>query len=367
MAKPESPEPVQPLPMRTTFEDIKAVCGYLARKPTGATYKEMGAVIDPKHLDGRKMIALRRWGFLEEIGDKVRLLDRGRRVAKDNASRAAALQEAVRAIEPYRATVERAMHKSEMTILAVDIAAHWHGNFTEQVSSNDDNLNDQVMAFLQLAEGAELGRLVLGRRGQPTRFEFNESNVARFVEDLGAPAEPLPAREDQDSDATEADTSADALARVVSFRPGAPAPADAVARVFITHGKNMKVLEQVKRLLTKVARFEAVVAQERETPAKPVSDKVMDDMRTCQAAVIHVGAEGVWTDGEGQEHPHINPNVLIEIGAAMALYNRRFILLVEEGVRLPSNLQGLYECRYKGDDLSLDGAMKLVEALNTLR
>ena len=112
---------------------------------------------------------------------------------------------------------------------------------------------------------------------------------------------------------------------------------------------------------------EAVVAQERETAAKPVPDKVMDDMRTCQAAVIHVSAEGIWTDAEGKEQPHINPNVLIEIGAAMALYSKRFILLVEEGVKLPSNLQGLYECRYKGDELSLDGAMKLAEALDTLR
>jgi predicted nucleotide-binding protein len=45
----------------------------------------------------------------------------------------------------------------------------------------------------------------------------------------------------------------------------------------------------------------------------------------------------------------INPNVLMEIGAAMALYERRFILLVRQGVKLPSNLQGLYEVRYSGD------------------
>lgn len=44
-------------------------------------------------------------------------------------------------------------------------------------------------------------------------------------------------------------------------------------------------------------------------------------------------------------------NVLIEIGAAIVLYKRNFILLVEHGVVLLSNLQGLYEVRYDGGKL----------------
>ena len=114
-------------------------------------------------------------------------------------------------------------------------------------------------------------------------------------------------------------------------------------------------------------KFEAVVAQERETAAKPVPDKVMDDMRGCQAAVIHVGVDGVLFDNEGAEVAQINGNVLIEIGAAMALYGRNFILLVEEGVKLPSNLQGLYECRYSGDELNMPATMKLLKAFNDFK
>jgi predicted nucleotide-binding protein len=90
----------------------------------------------------------------------------------------------------------------------------------------------------------------------------------------------------------------------------------------------------------------------------------MDDMRTCRAAVIYVGAEGVLYDKEGNEFPQINGNVLIEIGAAMALYGESFILLVEEGVKLPSNLQGLYECRYEGDELNMPATMKLLKAFS---
>jgi predicted nucleotide-binding protein len=72
-------------------------------------------------------------------------------------------------------------------------------------------------------------------------------------------------------------------------------------------------------------------------------------------------------DTEGKEHKMLNQNVLIEIGAAMALYDRKFILLVEKGATLPSNLQGLYEVRYEGEKLDYDSTMKLLKALNDFR
>lgn len=62
-----------------------------------------------------------------------------------------------------------------------------------------------------------------------------------------------------------------------------------------------------------------------------------------------------------------DPNVLIEIGAAMAFYGRRFILLVRDGVKLPSNLQGLYEVRYVGDTLDAHSTIKQLEAIKDIK
>ncbi|WP_419940563.1 TIR domain-containing protein [Candidatus Palauibacter sp.] len=99
-------------------------------------------------------------------------------------------------------------------------------------------------------------------------------------------------------------------------------------RVFITHGSDRAVVAQLKDLLT-FGGFTPVVALEQESSAKPVPDKVLGDMRSCGAAIIHVGAERRVLDEAGEEHRMLNENVLIEIGAAMALYGRKFILLVE--------------------------------------
>lgn len=137
-------------------------------------------------------------------------------------------------------------------------------------------------------------------------------------------------------------------------------------RVFITHGKNTSFIEPLKELLG-FGELIPVVSIHKESVAQPVPDKVMNDMRGCGAAIIHVDGEMRLLDSEAKEHTIINSNVLIEIGAAMALYGRRFILLVREGVKLPSNLQGLYEVRYQGD--ALDGAVtiRLLKAINEMK
>ena len=95
-------------------------------------------------------------------------------------------------------------------------------------------------------------------------------------------------------------------------------------------------------------------------------EKVFEDMRSCGAGVIHVASEGKYQDKDG-EHSKINDNVLIEIGAAMALYGKKVILLVERGVTLPSNLQGLYRCDFEGDRLDYDATMKLLKTFSQFR
>ena len=137
-------------------------------------------------------------------------------------------------------------------------------------------------------------------------------------------------------------------------------------RVFITHGKNKDFIEPIKKVIT-FGKYEAVVAEEKQSVSKPVPDKVMGSMRSCGAAIIHVDVDKIVKDEDGNEVQIINSNVLTEIGASQALYGRRFILLVKDGVKLPSNLQGLYEVRYTGDKLDANDAFKLLEAMQDIQ
>ena len=137
-------------------------------------------------------------------------------------------------------------------------------------------------------------------------------------------------------------------------------------KVYLTHGKNQTFLEPLKKLI-KLVKLEPIVTVERQSVSKPLPDKVISDMRSCDSAIIHVEAENIFQDSAGKEQIVINPNVLIEIGAALALFGRRFILLVRQGVQVPSNLSGLYEVRYEGDVLDGNTTLKLLEALGDMQ
>lgn len=354
------------LPIRTTIKDIEVFCRYLATKPTGATISEAKAVLDSKVLDNRKISAFRFWGLIEGNGEKMRLTDAGQRLAKDKfAKRAEVLKKVVAQIQPYAAIVERVVSRGESIITATEVGSHWHQHFPDLVSDKDKTLNDQAVCFFQLAESADLGKLTIGRRDQPTRFNFSEDNARRFVEGVDiSPSDMTGGESNSEDDYSPPEANGSDSVQPLPSEESIPKEGVRKGnRVFITHGKNNKILEQVKEIVA-FGKLEPVIAQERETAAKPVPEKVMDEMRNCNAAVIHVGSEGFLKDIDGNEIPQINGNVLIEIGAAMALYRRNFILLVEEGLKLPSNLQGLYECRYQGDELSGEATMKLLKAFN---
>lgn len=195
-----------------------------------------------------------------------------------------------------------------------------------------------------------------------------------YVDLSSGVAAPVGAMDDVDEYADEGDVSGtfdedgDDEVHIPGKPPAGPVKVETVVnnKVFITHGKQMDVVEQIKELLA-FGGFEAVVSVQNETLAKSLPDKVMDDMRACSAAVVHVGAEMTLLDSSGKEHKVLNPNVLIEIGAAMALYGRRFVLLVEEGTELPSNLQGMYQARYSGGKLDYDATMKLLKTFNEFK
>ena len=137
--------------------------------------------------------------------------------------------------------------------------------------------------------------------------------------------------------------------------------------IFISHGKNNAVIVgQLKELLT-YGQMEPIVSVERETTAIPVPDKVFDDMRNCDAGIIHIDLEEVPVGNGEQKFKHLNENVLIEIGAAIALYGKRVILLCKKGTTLPSNLQGLYRCEYEGKQLDYASTMKLLKTMQELR
>ena len=64
----------------------------------------------------------------------------------------------------------------------------------------------------------------------------------------------------------------------------------------------------------------------------------------------------------------LNPdeNLLVEIGAAIALYGKNLVLLYKKGSLLPANLKGLARCEYEGNQLDYTSILQLLQILRDL-
>lgn len=148
--------------------------------------------------------------------------------------------------------------------------------------------------------------------------------------------------------------------------PPTPSPVQKVDKpiVFVSHSENAVIVDQLKTIL-EFGEFDYKIAEETETTAIPIPEKVFGMMRQCNCAIINVSADEEEKKPDGNYG--VNANVLTEIGGAFLQYNQKVILLVDKRVTLPSNLQGLYRCEYEGDELAFSTYLKLQKTLAEFR
>jgi hypothetical protein len=359
------------LPVKTTAEDIRQVVNYFKTKPTGATIADAKSAISSSLLDGRKLSAYQTWGILQKDGDRYKLTTRGWQFARNPEQEQDVFRQIIDSLKAYRSATEWIYHQNFDSVTVVDIAANWHEHHLAALGAEvkDATIRENAVAFFHLADSAGLGKLVLGRGGHPTRLDVDKTALKAYVE-AGPSAPPWTdatpddleevAEGEKEPEEAEPHATSDAVQQDQSGTQVEPPPTPQELRAFISHGKNMDIVEQVQTML-ELADIKGEVAEEEETAAIPVPDKVFDAMRRCTAGIIVCSVEESSKDAD--DSYALNDNVLIEIGAAFVLYEKRVVLVWDKRLPVPSNLQGLYRCEFEGDDLSWGAGMKLMKAI----
>lgn len=334
------------LPIRIVAEDIQALCSYLVTKPTGATLKDTTAVVDKKHLNPLKVAAMKEFQLIEEAGGKFKITPTGREYVKSEAGKIQVFSNIIRQTPPYLAVVDRIANRHEDTLTATDVAGHWHDHFKEAVGGTDSMLNAQAVVFFQVAAGAGLGTLIIGRKGQPTRFSFNMEAVTAFIS--GTPplhpqiiktTERVPEHKEREEGP---------LDEEVEQPP--PPPLTLGQGIFVAHGKNKKPLEQLKRILDQF-RIPYRVAVDEPSLGRPISGKVRDIMKSCNCAILIFSADEELKDRDGNTIWRPSENVVYELGATAFLYDNRIVIMKEEGVTFPANFRDIGYISFDKDQL----------------
>ena len=232
------------LPISTTLADVDAICGYLITKPTGATAAEAKAILDAKVLDGRKISAMKFWGFYRRKWPENTRNGAGPSNRKGQRGASSRRTEGRRCCRAAISCNGRAFGAQKRTDRVGNgcCGALARASSGTKCPATTRFSNDQAVCFFQIAEGADLGKLVVGRKGQPTRFEFDETTARKFAE-----SDSLLERDLSDQGTAWGDfeviegngTSTDGVGNTELRIPEIARKKG--NRVFITHGKNLKI------------------------------------------------------------------------------------------------------------------------------
>ncbi len=361
------------LPIRATSDDIQQTCRYLATKPTGAEMKDIRGVLGAKFADDRRLGALCTWGLIEQQEDgKWKVTARGRESVRDEPSKTKALQEALRSIPAYLAVLERASHRSEDSLTSIDVGAHWHEHFKDEVGDSDEAIRRQALCFFQLVESSGLGNLVIGRRGAETRLSFNVKALGDLVKgvQVAPPAgETEPGADDKTTPVGDSPSESTAHSGTPELLEEDTAPSPPSKEelnrtgqgIFIAHGKNKKPLAQLKHILDGF-KIPYKVAIDEPHLGRPIGSKIRDIMESCNCAILIFTADEEFKDAKGNTIWRPSENVVYELGASGYLYDNRIVIMKEDEVSFASNFQDLGYISFEKDKLDTK-AMDVLQEL----
>jgi hypothetical protein len=333
------------LPIMTTVEDVQAIVDYLKTKATGSSISEAKSVVKKEVLDTRKINAYVALGIVSKDGDRLKLTTLGRELSRAKPENIPNIYaQILHNIKPYHSTLEWMFHQNFDQVTNVEVASHWHEyNKSDLGTDNERSIKEMANCFLHLCDAAGLGQFTMGRKGLPTRFLISKSVIGQYIGEGALRAEePVlnQAKEDflEDKNPEGKQINEEIQNEETSVADSQPVVTEpskhlVSPRIFISHSKNMEIVDQIKTML-ELNDINYEIAEEEETAAIPIPEKVFSAMRKCNAAAICITAD----ENEKREDGTygINQNVLIEIGSAFVLYDKKVVLVWDK--RIPFHL-----------------------------
>lgn len=166
------------IPVKTSVEDIQKVLTYLARQvgwiEVTKAEKALGS------LDDRKISAMVEFGLVLRDGGNLKATPLGQHFHAD--SQDGALQEVLRSVELYRATLEWAHYGNKSEITATEVGQYWEASHADTLGGlRGTTLKDGAVCFGRIVAGAGLGTFTLGRGGKETRITLLTAEVGELI------------------------------------------------------------------------------------------------------------------------------------------------------------------------------------------
>jgi hypothetical protein len=382
------------LPMMTTATDVMDIVNYLAAKPNGASITDAFTSLPRDLMEDRKLNAFQYWGVIKIAGDVLILDELGKdlnMIAPEN--RYLVFQKLIHTTKLYKLAVDWMFQNGFNEVTNIEVASFWHMKYKSDVGSSDENImKSMATCFLQICEAANFGSSSPGKMSKTTHFKIDRSHLGNYYRDTshiferelkaaatGAPAPSAPPEpvmpmqpegtvRDVIKEFDEAQLKEERVQKVrptpaptrVPAQAPAPAPTRGASNVFLSPSLNRALVEQVRGML-EMEKLPYSTASNGEVSSVLDLVNMSATMQKCSAGVVIVSSDES-LPAEGGRY-RINPNKLLEIGAALAIFSGKVLLVWDEKVEMPTVLQGLETIKYSGREITFDAGASIMTAI----
>lgn len=355
----EGEQPIS-LPTLATAGDVREVVQYLKKKPAGVSIVEAMDDVKRRVFEPRKVAAYEFWGVVDRSGDRLQLSPLGWEFARKLEPETEAYRAVLDNTAPYRSALEW-MHRQNLELVThTDIAAFWQELYSTTLEQNEKTMEGNVVCFFHLCQAAELGTVTIGKRGQPARLRVERDELDGYIGEGRRSPSPLPPLKPASDAETGQRFAALAPKSNGGARPHSTATNNAALRLLISSGVETKLVRQIQTAL-ELADIESQTIGHATPDAAFVSEEVSQAMRRCEAALIILTPDECQPTESGE--CLLRQNVLVQIGTAFVLYDRRVVLLWHSHLPAPANLRELPHLSFESEDLTWDVGVKLLKAV----
>jgi hypothetical protein len=255
----------------------------------------------------------------------------------------------------FTALTSIALRNLEM-ITATELRDFWHGAYSDAFAFADQEaIRGAVISFFSLCQAAGLGTMVLGKRGHTTRFFVDREELTRLLNNGPGVS---------DSEDVALTEGRRFVGPVAVDRRDAVRAADTPQFTVLFQCKNPRIVELIQQTL-KVANLRGIQVNAIWDRTNSKSEELESTSRASCALIVVLGEDSFITDSEGKSR--IKQNLLLELGAAHVLYERRVIVLADKAISLCAGLEDLVSYAFAGDRLDWEAGLQLINRLTEFR
>ncbi len=335
------------LPLAATPNDLRELIRFLRQRPEGISVIEALSEVKKRLLDQTKIKTYEQWGVISKQGDWLKLSGLGWEFSKKLSHEAELFRTILDRIEPYRAMLAHAQFQRLSLIAHDDVVKYWRVHFPHSVDwQNLKTIEASVVSFLHVCQSAELGSLTIGKRGQPARLKIDAEDLNFYVtstrrELIEEEPHPAPRR----------------------INLAATASSEKV-RLYLSVEANSEEFIQLQSLLEMLG-FKAEIIERNSSNKVPLSEKIFDSLRHCEAGLIVITEADCLKDEMG--FLSLIPEIQMEISAAYLFYDRRVILLCAQQIQMPAYLQNIPTCALEKGKLDWKTGLAIAKALSQFK